>query len=88
MVRCAASTCSKITAPALTTATAECSVWVLPRSAASCARAPSRSSALENRRVAERQGLIGAEHHAARMFRRHGFRLLPRQQRRGHRRDR
>ncbi len=33
-----------------TTATAECSAWVLPRSAASCSRAPARSAALENRR--------------------------------------
>ena len=50
IVRCAASTCSKTTVPAATTATAECSVWVLPRSAASCSRAPARSAALENRR--------------------------------------
>ena len=50
MVSRATATCSYSTLPSRSTATAECSAWVLPRSALSCSRAPVRSGALEKRR--------------------------------------
>ena len=67
--------------PSRTSATAECSSWVLPRKHLSCSRAASRSAGLE-KRCAERQRLVGAEHQPARLLRRHGMRLFAGQQQR------
>ncbi len=76
----AVSTTLNSTEPSCTSVTAECSVWVWPRSICNCSRASSRLAGLVKRLRPERQRLIGADHKSRRGLVRDRARLFPGQQ--------